>query len=55
MTPKQRKKLASLKQELIRLEDKAYKMDGNDYDDRPWNQRYEAKVNQIKKLEKQVA
>lgn len=52
LPPKERKRLARLKVELKKLEDRAYKMDGGDYDDQPWNDRYNAKAKEVVRLQK---
>lgn len=51
LTVKQRKKIARLKSELKKLEDKAYKMDGNDYYAEPFNSRYSQKEKELLSLQ----
>jgi len=50
LTVKDRKKLARLKLQLKQLEDKAYKMDGQEFDDKKLNDRYNAVANEVKML-----
>lgn len=48
-----RKKLSRLENELKKLEDKAYKMDGCEFDDELWNARYTSKQNEYLRLKQQ--
>jgi hypothetical protein len=49
-TPKQRKKFARVKSEMRKLEAKAYKLDGCEYNDERLNTRYFAKVKEFEAL-----
>lgn len=51
LSPKERKKLARLKKEQNQLLEKAYKIDGDDYNPDILNSKYESIQREINKLE----